>query len=190
MTTIPEAAYKLEDPATATRALAAMEAHKAMRDRAHALAATLGPTIQPRYLTSPFDNAFVHTILRSITIPEDLPEGWVYIKARKTVEPARTGPGRDAAIEALKDIQPSPEQPRNILKESGLPDSTEDHLGDGTIRNFFYSWFEFNGAVYAKFHSGTHRDPVTGAWLEIPVSAWHKAREDREVDAVMAARAA
>jgi hypothetical protein len=190
MTTIPETAYKLEDPDLAASVLAADTSMRAMQERSMALAAKLGPTIQARYLTSPFDKAFIQTVLRSLTAPEALPEGWVYIKTRKTVEPARTGPGRDAAAAALENIQPTPEQPRNVLKESGLPDSTEDHLADGMIRNFFYAWFVHDGVVYARFHAGTHRDPVTGAWQEIPVSSWHKVREDREVADVMAARAA
>jgi hypothetical protein len=190
MTTIPEAAYKLEDPALADRVIAAEASLKAMQNRAMTLAAQLGPTIQARFITSPFDRAFVQTILRSLTAPEALPEGWVYIKTRKTVEPVRTGPCRDAATAALQDIQPTPEQPRTILKESGLPESTEDHLANGMIRNFFHAWFVHEGVVYARFHAGTHRDSLSGGWQEIPVSTWHKVREDREVAEVLAVRAA
>lgn len=189
-THLPETAFMLADADLAARAIAAVESQKALNDRAYALAASLGPTIQVRFMTSPFDSHFTRTILRSLTVPEGLPEGWVYIMNRKAVEPARKGPGMVEARRALLDIQPTSDQPRQILKESGLPDSTEDDLGDGRIRNFPYAWFVHDGAVFAKFHSGTRRDPVRGAWKEIAVSAWHKAREDREVAEVLASRAA
>jgi len=185
-----ETAYKLADADLAARVTAAAAAQRDLGDRAYALGASLGPTVQVRFISGPSDSHFTRTILRSLTVPEGLPEGWVHIKNRKTVEPARKGPGIEAATAALASIQPGADQPRILLGAAGLPEGTDDQLGDGRVRSFNYAWFVHDGAVFAKFHAGTFRGEVAECWQEIPVAAWHKAREEREVAEVMASRAA
>lgn len=103
-------------------------------------------------------------------------DGWVFVKTRGAVEPARGAKG-EAAREALAALQVPTVQPGTIVAATGMP---QVFMTAGRI--YRTQWMHHEGSLYALLpdvDDEFQNDPITGDWVQIPLSELHLADEAR-----------
>lgn len=170
-------AYKLPNAAaTITEIEAAQEALNDLHARVRELAESIGSGVTALFRRRGFSEVVSEVILGLQHEGKVTSEGWVYVKTRNSVEPARGAKG-DAAREALAAIEIPAVQPGTIIEASGMPLAFMD-----TGRIFRTQWMHHNGALYALLPDEStefRNDPITGDWEEIRLSELHAADEAR-----------
>jgi hypothetical protein len=179
-------AYKLENASATIEAIkSAQEGLADLQDRAHKVAAGIGPDVTVRFRRRNLTN---DTSGVSFGVRKDdaaLAEGWRYVKTRDAVEPVRGAKG-DAGREALESLEVPMVQPNSIVGSTGMP-----MLFMRPGRVYTTQWMHHEGSLYALLpdEDDTFRDdPITGDWKEIRLSELHTADEAR-LDAAKVATA-
>lgn len=169
-------AYKLPN---ADPVIAEIEAARAvlsdLQTRAREFAASIGSGVTARFRRG-FGNETSQVILGLQHGGKITADGWVFVKTRDAVEPARGAKG-DAAREALKALEVPAVQPGSIVAATGMP---QMFMHPGRIYNT--QWMHHDGALYALLpdeDSTFNNDPITGNWEEIRLSELHAADEAR-----------
>lgn len=180
-------AYKLPNAAaTITEIIAAQLVLNDLQARARELAASIGTGVTARFRRRAFGNDTSEVVFGLQDGGKVTADGWVFLKTRDAVEPARGARG-DAAHEALAALEVPTVQPSSIVEATGMP-MTFMHPG----RIYTTQWMHHDGALYAllpDIDDSFHNDPITGDWAEIRLSELHSADEAR-LDAAKLAGAA
>lgn len=170
-------AYKLPNAAaTITEIEAAQEALNGLQRQARELAASIGSGITARFRRRAFSDDTSEVILGLQDGGKITAEGWVFVKTRDAVEPARGAKG-DAAREALIALEVPTVQPGSIVAATGMP---QVFMTPGRV--YRTQWMLHEGALYALVPDSDgefHNDPITGDWEEIRLSELHAADEAR-----------
>lgn len=170
-------AYKLPNAAaTITEIEAAQAVLNDLQTRARELAASIGSGVTAHFRRSSFGRDTKGVVLGLQHGGKITADGWVFVKTRDAVEPVRGAKG-DAAREALKTLEVPAVQPGSIIAATGMPQS---FLHPGRV--YSTQWMHHDGALYALLpdEDDTFRnDPITGEWVQIPLSELHLADEAR-----------
>jgi hypothetical protein len=170
-------AYKLPNAAaTITEIESAQEVLNDLHARVRELAESIGSGVTALFRRRGFSEVVSDVVLGLQHEGKVTSEGWVYVKTRNAVEPARGAKG-DAAREALAALIIPAVQPGTIVEASGMPLAFMD-----TGRVFRTRWMHHDGALYALLPDEStefRNDPITGAWVQIPLSELHLADEAR-----------
>lgn len=170
-------AYKLPNAAaTITEIEAAQEALNGLQRQARELAASIGSGVTARFRRRAFSDDTSEVILGLQDGGKITAEGWVFVKTRDAVEPARGAKG-DAAREALAALEVPTVQPGSIVAATGMP---QVFMTPGRV--YRTQWMHHEGALYAllpDLDETFSNDPITGDWEKILLSELHAADEVR-----------
>lgn len=170
-------AYKLPNAAaTISEIKTAQEALVVIQDCARELAESIGSGVTARFRRRAFGNDTSEVIFGLQHGGKITTDGWVFVKTRDAVEPARGARG-DAAREALVAVEVPTVQPSSIVESTGMP-MTFMHPG----RIYTTQWMHHDGALYALLPDSDdsfRNDPITGNWEEIRLSELYAADEAR-----------
>jgi hypothetical protein len=170
-------AFKLPNAAaTITEIEAAQAVLNDVQTRARELAASIGTGVTARFRRSAFGRDVKEVVLGLQDGGKITSDGWVFVKTRDAVEPARGAKG-DAARETLAKLEVPTVQPGSIIAATGMP-QVFMHPG----RVYSTQTMHHDGALYALLpdEDDTFRnDPITGEWEEIRLSELHAADEAR-----------
>lgn len=170
-------AYKLPNAdATIAEITAAREALNDFQDRAGTAAAATGAGVVARFRRRGFGSCVGEVVFGLDRESTVLADGWRYVKTRDAVEPVRGAKG-DAARKTLAALQAPEVQPADIVAATGMPMFT---MHPGRLHNT--QWMHHDGTLYALLADEStdfRNDPITGAWVQIPLSELHLADEAR-----------
>lgn len=170
-------AYKLPNAeATITEIEAAQAVLNELQAKARELAASIGSGVTARFRRRAFTGDTSEVILGLQPGGKITADGWVFVKTRDAVEPSRGAKG-EAAREALAALEVPAVQPGSIVEATGMP-QTFMHPG----RIYTTQTMHHDGAIYALLpdeDSTFKNDPITGAWVKIPLSELYAADEAR-----------
>lgn len=159
--------------------------HKAAQD----LAESFPFETQARYRREPFSGRHHMIMMVPVATPpkEQVPEGWRYLKTRNTLEPLKGSKGA-AAQATLDGVQPPALQPRDILKESGMPEYFTKPGPNFSSYMVIPTYACHEGGIYSlvdvddltgDFGVGKTQD-FGGEWVKCPVSEYYAAVEALE----------
>ena len=159
--------------------------HKAAQD----LAGSFPFETTARYRRDPWNGRHSDIFIRPNDTPEQgsIPEGWRYLKTRNTVEPLAGPKGQDAR-EVLAAVQPYKVQPRDVLRESGMPEYFTKPGPDFSSYMVIPTFACHDGAVYSLVNVedlagdfGVGKPQTFGGeWETCPVSEYYAAIEALE----------
>ena len=178
--------HTLQTPALITELDAATEDLNSRHKAAQDLAASFPFPVKAKYRRDPFTGRHSEIFLVPDGTPSksEVPEGWRYLKTRDTMEPARGAVGKEA-VTALEAVQPPTRQPRNVLRESGMPESFTKPGPNFTTYMVVPTYFHHDGVIYSLVNveklvsdfAGEKEATFDGGWVECPVSEYYAAYE-------------
>lgn len=170
-------AYKLPNADATIAEIVTAQSHlNDLQDKARALAASIGTAVTARFRRRASSDDTSEVVLGLQNGGSVTAEGWKYLKTRDAVEPVRGAKG-DAAREALTALEVPSVQPGSIVESTGMPQS---FMAPG--RHYRTQWTHHEGALYALLpdeDTTFSNDPITGNWVEIPLSELYAADEAR-----------
>lgn len=177
-------AYKLPNAAAIiTEIETAQTVLNDLQTKARELAASIGSGVTARFRRSAFGRDAREVVLGLQDGGKITADGWVFVKTRNAVEPARGAKGA-AAREALAKLEVPSVQPGAIITATGMP---QFFMHPGRV--YSTQTMHHDGVLYALLpdEDDTFRnDPITGEWVQIPLSELHLADEARLAAAELA----